>query len=105
MDENVRWVLGFLLSLIALVAGYARHISNRIEAGDNALHHRINQTRDEYVKRVDLDAHISRVEARMRDLREELRSDIREVKDEIKGANTRLDAVLVKLGERADRPH
>jgi uncharacterized protein (UPF0335 family) len=75
-----------------------------IKAGDDELHHRINTTRDEYVKRVDLDAHISRVENRMRDLREELRADIREIKDEQKGTNARLDAVLTELTKR-DRTH
>jgi uncharacterized protein YPO0396 len=101
MDENVKWVVGFLFSLILAVASYARYVSNMIKVGDDQLHHRINQTRDEYVKRVDLDAHISRVESRMRDLREELRSDIKDIKDEIKGSNSRLDAVLAKLSERA----
>lgn len=105
MDENVKFALGFLLSLIALVATYTRYVSNMIKVGDDNLHHRVNQTRDEYVKRVDLDAHISRVESRMRDLREELRSDVKDIKDEIKGTNARLDAVLAKLSERTERPH
>jgi len=100
MDENVKWALGFLLSLITVVAAYTRHVSNMIKVGDDNLHHRVNQTRDEYVKRVDLDAHISRVESRMRDLREELRGDIRDLKEEQKGANARLDAILAKLSER-----
>lgn len=97
MDENVKWAVGFLFSLIMAAAAYTRHVSNMIKVGDDNLHHRINQTRDEYVKRVDLDAHISRVESRMRDLREELRADIRDIKEEQKGTNTRLDAVLAKL--------
>ncbi|MDK4729348.1 hypothetical protein [Rhizobium phaseoli] len=105
MEENVKWILGFLLSLIVAGTSYARYVSNMIKAGDENLHHRINQTRDEYVKRVDLDAHISRVESRMRDLREELRADIKDIKDEQKGTNARLDSILAKLTERNARPH
>jgi uncharacterized protein YPO0396 len=100
MDENVKWAISFLFGLIVAAAGYTRHVSNMIKVGDDNLHHRINQTRDEYVKRVDLDAHISRVESRIRDLREEWRADIRDIKEEQKGTNARLDAVLAKLAER-----
>lgn len=100
MDETTKWLIGVLFGGFSAVAAYARHVATKIETGDDELHHRINQVRDEYVKRVDLDAHISRVESRLRDTREELRDDIRGVKDEIKGANARLDAVLAKLSER-----
>lgn len=100
MDEMTKWLTATLFGLISAGAAYTRHMASKIETGDDELHHRINQIRDEYVKRVDLDAHITRVESRLRDTREELRGDIRDVKEEIKGANARLDAVLAKLSER-----
>lgn len=101
MDETTKWLIGALFGLFSGVAAYSKHVAAQIKDGDDELHHRVNQIRDEYVKRVDLDAHMNRVESRLRDTREELREDIRGVKEEIKGANSRLDAVLAKLSERS----
>jgi len=100
MEENVKWLLGFMITVIIAAAGYARHVSNMIKVGDDALHHRINQTRDEYVRRVDLDAHLSRQDRQFVELKQEFRDFAKDMKQGQDHTNARLDAVLTKLTDR-----
>lgn len=100
MEETVKWLLGLIVTIGVAMAGYARHLAQKIEDGDNALHHRINQTRDEYVKRIDLDAHLSRQDRAAAELKAELKEFAREMKAAQEHTNSRLDAVLTKLSEK-----
>lgn len=102
MSEDLKWAFGLMLTLIFGVAGYARHISTSIKTGDDVLHHRINEVRDDYVKRDDFDAHLARSESRMRELRDELRADFREFRADLKNelVNTRVE--LKEMSARLD---
>ena len=53
---------------------FGRNIDQKV----NELHERVNRVRDEYVKRIDLDAHIKRLEQDFRDLRDEIRTSHKE---------------------------
>lgn len=100
-----------LLGVVGCVGGIVardRYISNTIVSGDKAvrdefdrklevmqvevdkdaaiLHERINKTRDEFVRRDDLDGHLSRIE-----------KNIGAMHDEQKGMNKRLDDFMVAM--------
>lgn len=94
MGEDVKWLIGISVSMvvsfiIALIASF-RSLAASIKSGDDALHERINRTRDDYVRRVDLDGHINQLRDGMKELKEETRESAREM-------NKRLDQVLEVL--------
>jgi len=84
--EELRWLIGISITVVVamatmLVAAF-RALSGKIERGnetmskamrdgDDALHERVNRVRDEYVKRIDLDGHLGRIDTTLREIREE----------------------------------
>lgn len=86
-------IAGTLASIIAAIVASHRSTGDKIQKGDDALHERINRVRDEYVRRVDLDGHMARMETNVKELREEGREGTREI-------NRRLDQVLTTLQPR-----
>ncbi|WP_421089690.1 hypothetical protein [Pseudochrobactrum sp. MP213Fo] len=92
MGEDIKWLIGIGITFgLALIASF-RSLSATIKAGDDALHERINRTRDDYVRRVDLDGHVSQLRESMKELKEEARESGRET-------NKRLDQVLAALAQ------
>lgn len=94
MDDELKWVIGLEVSLAmafltVLVAGFYR-LSDSIRRGDDVLHARVNTIRDEYVRRSDLDNHLSRIEVSMRDIRAEM-------KEQHRDTQVRLDVVLAAV--------
>ncbi len=94
MGEDIKWLIGISASMavsfiIALIASF-RSLAASIKSGDDALHERINRTRDDYVRRVDLDGHVNQLRDGMKELKEETRESTRET-------NKRLDQVLAVL--------
>jgi len=98
---------GFLVALIGGVVARDRQITGMIrdnhnamltetKTGDDTLHERINRTRDEvsnnYVRRVDLDGHLRRIEKQVSELRHDM-------KDERRETNKRLDVLLAAIRE------
>ncbi len=77
--------------IVALIASF-RSLAASIKTGDDALHERINRTRDDYVRRVDLDGHINQLRDGMKELKEESRESAKET-------NKRLDQVLSALSQ------
>lgn len=86
---ELQWLVGISVTVVIAVAGIAigayrsvvgrmDTIFNRLEAqtkdGDKELHQRINRTRDDYVRRVDLDAHMSRIDGTLAEIRRDQRS-------------------------------
>lgn len=104
MTDEIRWLIGISVSVLvfqtgALIAAF-RSLTAKIDdaeasatKGDDALHERVNRVRDEYVKRVDLDGHMARMETNVKELRDETREGTREI-------NRRLDQVLTTLQPR-----
>lgn len=98
---ELQWLIGTAVTVILAIAGIAiaafrataskiDDVAGEIKTGDAALHERINRVRDEYVKRVDLDGHMERMEETVKELRAETREGTREI-------NRRLDQVLTTL--------
>lgn len=93
-DEAARWFIGIEITVAvamatALLAAFYR-LSDAIRHGDDALHTRINAVRDEYVRRADLENHMSRIDGAMHDMRVE-------IKDQHRDIQARLDNVLTAL--------
>ena len=96
MGEDIKWLIGISASMaasfiIALIASF-RSLAASIKTGDDALHERINRTRDDYVRRVDLNGHINQLRDGMKELKEESRESAKET-------NKRLDQVLAALAQ------
>lgn len=107
MSIVVEWgvIFGFAGIIITVVGGVIardRQLSNMIHnnhdeaaedraKGDERLHERINRIREEmaqsYVRREDLERHIARIEATVTEMRREMKEDRRDT-------NARLDAIL-----------
>lgn len=94
---ELQWIVGTALSLIAAMAAIAvgsfRAMGNKLDAavgqlrqsiqqqetymknGDDALHDRVNRLRqdvsDNYVRRVDLDGHLKRIDDTMKEVRDD----------------------------------
>lgn len=81
---------GTIIAIIGAIVASHRWTTDKIQKGDDALHERVNRVRDEYVKRVDLDSHMSRIETNVRELRDENREGTREI-------NRRLDSILTSV--------
>ncbi|TGP93851.1 MULTISPECIES: hypothetical protein [unclassified Mesorhizobium] len=86
-------IAGTIVGIIVAIVASHRTTGDKIQKGDDALHERINRVRDEYVRRVDLDSHMVRIETNVKELREEGREGTREI-------NRRLDQVLTTLQPR-----
>lgn len=94
MSSELQWLIGTAVTLIlffgtTIIATF-RSLTNAREEGDSKLHERINRVRDEYVRRIDLDSHLHRLDEGVKELRDESREGTRET-------NRRLDAVLAAL--------
>lgn len=93
-DEAMRWFIGIGLTVIvafigSLTAAFYR-LSDAIRTGDDNLHARVNDVRDEYVRRSDLDGHMQRIDTSMHDIRSDM-------KEQHHDTQRRLDYVLSAL--------
>lgn len=64
MDQTTfLWLVGQGVTIgltgMGIVIAMHRNLVTKIEGGDNALHSRLNETRDQYVRRDDLDGHLN----------------------------------------------
>ena len=95
MDNHaLMWIIGVGITIVvafvtALLAGFYR-LSGAIARGDSDLHQRVNDVRDEYVRRADLDGHMARIDGAMRDMRFDMKEHHRDTQ-------IRLDSVLAAL--------
>lgn len=91
MDENgvAGWLIGIAIAVVTAIGGIIvrdRQILELIREGDDALADRLNETRDDFVRKDDLDRHIQRIERSI----DEIKVDMREQRR----ANERVDAAL-----------
>ena len=88
MDDDLRWVIGIgvtvVLGLVGLVIGAFRNLANRITASSEKLHGRIDEVKDRYVRRDDLDQHINRLDRNIGEIREEMRANHSQVMDALR---------------------
>ena len=106
MPNEITWVIGVAFTLITIIGGIiARdryilglisksHESTAREAQRAAdkLDDRLNRVKDEYVRRVDLDGHIGRLDNSVQNLTGEMRSSSAQT-------NQRLDAILAHFSK------
>lgn len=79
MDGDLKWVIGLAVSMVlafgTVMIGAFRNVSAKI-AG---LHGRVDDVKEKYVRRDDLDGHIMRIDQNVRDLRDEMRANHQEL--------------------------
>ena len=78
-----------LAGLVAIVGGALirdRYIFKEISTGDDKLHERVNKIREEFVRRIDLDDHLVRIEKSIAGLLEEQKT-----------TNKRIDEFMVAM--------
>lgn len=92
--DDLKWLIGSFAGMFAVAVGVVvaafYRLSDKMQEGQDDLHHRINGVRDEYVRRTDLDAHLTRIDRTLVDMRHEMRESS---KDTVK----RLDDVLANV--------
>ena len=97
MGEETKWLIGLLMGAVLTVGGIMiaafNRLADRISKGDHALHTRINHISEEYVRRIDLDGHLGRVDTAIRDFKNEMREQHRDTQQ-------RLDRVLTAVKGR-----
>ena len=108
MPEDIVWVIPSGFALVALIGGIIardRYILNMIaknhegsikaiQESNSEVHERINRVKDEYVRRVDLDGHIVRLDSSVKGLATEMRASTQ-------ATNQRLDALLAHFAIHA----
>jgi len=70
MDQSVvLWLVGQTIAVTIAGLGTLmmlhRNLTAKIETGDADLHHRVNDVREKYVRRDDLDAHLNPMRTQM----------------------------------------
>ena len=88
MEADLRWFIGIAVSVALTLVGAIitafRNLAGRISAGDRELHQRIDEVKEKYVRRDDLDGHIGRLDQNVREIREEMRENHRQVLEAIR---------------------
>ena len=96
--SELQWLVGIAVSAVIAVAGIAigafRAMSGRLESamgrvekavkdGDDHLHERVNRLRqdvsDNYVRRVDLDGHLKRIDDTLKEVRDDQKKMIEQL--------------------------
>ena len=104
------WIVSTGFGLVTLIGGVVardRYILNLIsknhegsikavQEATSEIYERINRVKDEYVRRVDLDGHIVRLDHSVNILAEEMRSSTT-------ATNQRLDAILAHFASQAKK--
>lgn len=97
MADDIKWLMGLSVTILLAFGGVLftafRNLTGKIERGDDALHDRISQVKEDYVRRVDLDSHLGRLDKNVDDLRGEIRQSRAEM-------NQRLDALIAATAKR-----
>lgn len=58
---------------MSMIAQIKDDVDSKVKTGTDQLHDRIGRVRDEYVRRDDLEGHLSRMEKQFDDIRAEMR--------------------------------
>jgi len=111
MEVNIMWVVTTAIGLVTLIGGVVardRYILNvisknhegsikAIQESADTINARVDHVKDEYVRRVDLDGHISRLDGSLQHLTDEMRSSSN-------NTNQRLDMILAHfVNPKSDR--
>ena len=111
MSDEITWIVGVAFTLITVIGGIIardRYILRLIskshedtvreaQRAADKLDDRLNRVKDDYVRRVDLDAHIGRLDNSVQSLTSEMRSSSAQT-------NQRLDAILAHFSKSIPTP-
>lgn len=79
MDGDLKWVIGLAVSMVlafgTIMIGAFRNVSAKIAE----LHGRVDDVKEKYVRRDDLDGCIMRIDQNIRDLRDEMHANHKEI--------------------------
>lgn len=101
MEPDIKWLIGILVTVVvpfaaALILTF-RSLSAKWTTSAAALHKKIDDVKEKYVRRDDLDGHIQRLDQTVNDLRREQK----ELRDEQRGQHQQvLEAIAVAAGQR-----
>lgn len=118
MNGSIEWVIGTVLAIVAMLGGAVvrdrqvfkairdgdEKLGDKLTTGDKALDDRIDKTRDDYVRRADLEQHIKHLETSVAQLQTSHGELAREMRDANAGLvsqmNTRFDNLLAVLHKK-----
>lgn len=76
MDGDLKWVVGLAVSVVSLIiaafVGAFRNLATRISDSSKDVNGRIDDVKEKYVRRDDLNSHLQRLDAGLHDLREDM---------------------------------
>lgn len=98
MGDDLKWAIGIgvtlslgwgsiLIGAFWRLVSMIRRVEDEMDKNDRELHARVNRVREDTVQKADLDGHLSRLSADMREMRDEHRAATA-------ATNNRLDALL-----------
>jgi len=73
--EDIKWLIGTGVSVVVSLFAYNRHVMGKISRGNKSLHSKIDDVKEKYVRRDDLDTHLKPI----RDQLEQVHADHREI--------------------------
>ena len=79
MDGDLKWVIGLAVSMVLAFGTVMIWTFRNVSAKIAGLHGRVDDVKEKYVRRDDLDGHIMRIDQNVRDLRDEMRSNHKEI--------------------------
>ena len=93
MSEDLRWIVGLAVSIClffgAALIGAFRNLSAKMTSSTGDIHKRIDDVKERYVRRDDLDGHLNRLDRNVQEVREEMRDQHRQVMDVLTRMNTK----------------
>ena len=106
MPDDIKWLIGLSVTIFGMfvvaltnMAGRIKGVEDRtttaIKEGNAEPHGRINRVREDYVRRIDLDGHLQRLDKSIEDLR-------RESRDNAKDASHRLDVIIQPVAPKRE---
>ncbi|MEP5730348.1 MAG: hypothetical protein ABJL67_13380 [Sulfitobacter sp.] len=92
MDQDLQWVIGAALTTLLFIVGTLiasfRSLAARISRCTGELHGRIDDVKEKYVRRDDLDSHLRRLDESIVELRREVRDGQIQVIEAIRTSKT-----------------
>lgn len=79
MDDDLRWAVGVAITIFVAFAGLVVAAFRNMSAKITKTHERIDDVKDKYVRRDDLDQHLKRIDTTVKELRTEIRENHRQV--------------------------
>lgn len=79
MEADLKWVIGLGVSLCVFVATTLIATFRTLSAKIAKTHERIDDVKDKYVRRDDLDGHLTRIDRTVHEIREEMRDNHKQV--------------------------